>query len=393
MTPGLPGASPWGRMRELLGPEAPAFLDSYRRPAPAGGPDLLGVDPAALPGLLGIPPDPVPWCREACFLPEDVRVGRTVAHAAGLATCRSRRPWPSGSPGRAAGPAGAPTWPPPRRQGDPGRGRLGGAGVVVANEVQRGSRVQVLADNSTAGARGGRCWPARPWPAWPNGSRGVRPGAARRPLLGRGPVQARSRGRRPVASRPRPGQRRTPARPARRRRPPGPPGRRAAYATCTFAPEENEHQVAGFLATHAGLGVLDIPHHPGFTPGRPDWTPGTPPTWPAPSASGPTTSAARATSSPSWVAPANPGRNWGAVLHPCPAGGGARSPGPYLTRGGGSRPTRWRKSRRGGGGGGAGLQRSRRGGGGRGRAAGPAGAAARLRGRGGSSRPTRWPWP
>src|SRR5918992_1290774 len=105
MTAGLPGAFE-ARMRELLGPEAPAFLDSYRRPAQrAVRANPLKLDPAALPGLLGIPPDPVPWCPEAWFLPEGVRVGDTLA-----------------------------------------AGRLGGHGVVVANEVQRG-RVQALADN------------------------------------------------------------------------------------------------------------------------------------------------------------------------------------------------------------------------------------------------------
>jgi 16S rRNA C967 or C1407 C5-methylase (RsmB/RsmF family) len=84
MTAGLPGAFE-ARMRELLGPEAPAFLASYRRPAQrAVRANPLKLDPAALPGLLGIPPDPVPWSPEAWFLPDGVRVGDTLAHAAGL---------------------------------------------------------------------------------------------------------------------------------------------------------------------------------------------------------------------------------------------------------------------------------------------------------------------
>ncbi|MGH3101361.1 MAG: hypothetical protein ACRDPU_10240, partial [Thermoleophilia bacterium] len=79
MTAGLPGAVE-ARMRELLGPEAPAFLASYRRPAQrAVRANPLKLDPASLPGLLGIPPDPVPWCPEAWFLPEDARVGDTLA--------------------------------------------------------------------------------------------------------------------------------------------------------------------------------------------------------------------------------------------------------------------------------------------------------------------------
>src|SRR4029453_561964 len=84
MAAGLPGGFET-RMRELLGPEAPAFLDSYRRPAQrAARANPLKLDPAALPGLLGIPPDPVPWCPEAWFLPDGARVGDTLAHAAGL---------------------------------------------------------------------------------------------------------------------------------------------------------------------------------------------------------------------------------------------------------------------------------------------------------------------
>jgi NOL1/NOP2/fmu family ribosome biogenesis protein len=49
------------------------------------------------------------------------------------------------------------------------------------------------------------------------------------------------------------------------------------YSTCTFAPEENEGQVAWFLTAHPDWDVLDLPTHPGFTPGRPDWTPAGPP--------------------------------------------------------------------------------------------------------------------
>jgi NOL1/NOP2/fmu family ribosome biogenesis protein len=55
------------------------------------------------------------------------------------------------------------------------------------------------------------------------------------------------------------------------------PGGVLVYSTCTFAPEENEQQVAGFLADHPGWELGEIPHHEGFAPGRPDWSPGGPP--------------------------------------------------------------------------------------------------------------------
>jgi hypothetical protein len=55
------------------------------------------------------------------------------------------------------------------------------------------------------------------------------------------------------------------------------PGGVLVYSTCTFAPEENEQQVAGFLAAHPDWELLEIPAHEGFTPGRPDWSPDGPP--------------------------------------------------------------------------------------------------------------------
>ncbi|HEX2373828.1 MAG TPA: RsmB/NOP family class I SAM-dependent RNA methyltransferase, partial [Actinomycetota bacterium] len=146
-TAGLPEAFV-ARMRQLLGPEAPAFLASYGRPAErAVRANPLKLDPAALPGLLGIAPDPVPWCREAFFLPEGARVGDSLAHAAGLCYVQEPSALAVGEaldlrPGQrvldlAAAPGGKTTLI---------AGRLGDRGMVVANEVQRG-RVQALADN------------------------------------------------------------------------------------------------------------------------------------------------------------------------------------------------------------------------------------------------------
>lgn len=49
------------------------------------------------------------------------------------------------------------------------------------------------------------------------------------------------------------------------------PGGRLVYATCTFAPEEDEAVIAEFLATHADFHLIEAPPHPGFSPGRPEW--------------------------------------------------------------------------------------------------------------------------
>jgi 16S rRNA C967 or C1407 C5-methylase (RsmB/RsmF family)/NOL1/NOP2/fmu family ribosome biogenesis protein len=278
MTAGLPGAFE-ARMRELLGPEAPAFLASYRRPAQrAVRANPLKLDPAALPALLGIPPDPVPWCPEAWFLPDGVRVGDTLAHAAGL--CYAQEPSALAvadaldvRPGHrvldlAAAPGGKATQV---------AGRLGGQGVVVANEVQRG-RVQALADNldrwgSPRTVLAGETV-ARLAEALPGGFDRVLLDA---PCSGEGLFR-----RNPAAAAQwRPGhvpgsaerQRGLLADAARLVR----PGGVLVYSTCTFAPEENEQQVARFLTDNPDWELLQVPLHPGFAPGRPDWSPGGPP--------------------------------------------------------------------------------------------------------------------
>ena len=278
MTAGLPGAFE-ARMRELLGPEAPAFLASFRRPAQrAVRANPLKLDPASLPALLGIPVDPVPWCPEAWFLPEGVRVGDSLAHVAGL--CYVQEPSALAvaealdvRPGHrvldlAAAPGGKATQV---------AGRLGGQGVVVANEVQRG-RVQALADNldrwgSPRTVLAGETV-ARLAEAFPGGFDRVLLDA---PCSGEGLFR-----RNPAAAaqwRPShvPGsaerQRGLLADAARLVR----PGGVLVYSTCTFAPEENEQQVARFLTDNPDWELLQVPLHPGFAPGRPDWSPGGPP--------------------------------------------------------------------------------------------------------------------
>jgi 16S rRNA C967 or C1407 C5-methylase (RsmB/RsmF family)/NOL1/NOP2/fmu family ribosome biogenesis protein len=278
MTAGLPGAFE-ARMRELLGPEAPAFLASYRRPAQrAVRANPLKLDPAALPGLLGIPPDPVPWSPEAWFLPDGVRVGDTLAYAAGL--CYVQEPSALAvaealdvRPGHrvldlAAAPGGKATQV---------AGRLGGQGVVVANEVQRG-RVQALADNldrwgSPRTVLAGETV-ARLAEALPGGFDRVLLDA---PCSGEGLFR-----RNPAAAAQwRPGHVRGSAERQRALLADAAllvsPGGVLVYSTCTFAPEENEQQVARFLTANPDWELLQVPLHPGFAPGRPDWAPGRPP--------------------------------------------------------------------------------------------------------------------
>ncbi|TYA14818.1 rRNA cytosine-C5-methyltransferase [Paenibacillus faecis] len=49
------------------------------------------------------------------------------------------------------------------------------------------------------------------------------------------------------------------------------PGGRIVYSTCTFAPEENEAQIAAFLEQNPAFELISLPEGRGFSPGRPDW--------------------------------------------------------------------------------------------------------------------------
>lgn len=49
------------------------------------------------------------------------------------------------------------------------------------------------------------------------------------------------------------------------------PGGWLVYATCTFAPEENESSIARFLMTHPDFELIEPPRHEGFDRGRPSW--------------------------------------------------------------------------------------------------------------------------
>jgi NOL1/NOP2/fmu family ribosome biogenesis protein len=54
------------------------------------------------------------------------------------------------------------------------------------------------------------------------------------------------------------------------------PGGRLVYATCTFAPEEDEGVIWRFLRSRPDFELVQAPWYEGFQPGRPDWA-----EWPA----------------------------------------------------------------------------------------------------------------
>ena len=49
------------------------------------------------------------------------------------------------------------------------------------------------------------------------------------------------------------------------------PGGLLVYATCTFAPEEDEGSLSRFLQARPDFDIISTPQFPGFTPGRPEW--------------------------------------------------------------------------------------------------------------------------
>ncbi len=49
------------------------------------------------------------------------------------------------------------------------------------------------------------------------------------------------------------------------------PGGYLLYATCTFAPEENEGVMGQFLRAHPEFDVVDVASHPAFDAGHPEW--------------------------------------------------------------------------------------------------------------------------
>lgn len=48
-------------------------------------------------------------------------------------------------------------------------------------------------------------------------------------------------------------------------------GGRLVYSTCTFAPEENERVIAGFLEAHPDYMLLDVYKYEGMSSGNPEW--------------------------------------------------------------------------------------------------------------------------
>lgn len=264
-----------GRMERLLGAEAQDFLHSLTL-APRQG---LRVNTAkiALPQFwkrTEFALEPVPWCPEGFVVdPAETRTpGRHPDHAAGLYYLQDPSAMAATvlldpQPGEvvldlAAAPGGKSTHI---------AARLQGQGLLVSNEWVRG-RVAALIENvERLGIRNAlimNASPARLAQQWPqqfdrvlvdapcSGEGMFRKSAAAR--QGWRPEMVRGNAKRQLKIL-------TSA--ARLLR----PGGRLVYATCTFAPEENEEVIARFLQQHPRFSLIEPDWQPGWDRGRKEW--------------------------------------------------------------------------------------------------------------------------
>jgi NOL1/NOP2/sun family putative RNA methylase len=264
------------RMERLLGQEFTAFREALERPALQGVRiNTLKASTDAVVSLLPWELHPVPWCPSGFTVPEDARPGKHPLHAAGVYYVQE----PSAmavadaldvQPGHAvldlaASPGGKATHI---------AALLQHRGVLVANDLVAG-RIKPLGENiERCGVRN-----AVILNAVPQTLASAMPGAFNRvlvdaPCSGEGMFRRGSVARREWSEEHVEGcavrQERLLDDAARMVK----SGGTLLYSTCTFAPEENERQVARFLERNPGWELVDIPKTRGRSPGRPEWADG-----------------------------------------------------------------------------------------------------------------------
>ncbi len=262
------------RMQTMLGSEADAFFASFGIPSTSGLRVNTGkVSTAAFRALAPWAMDSIPWSPAGFHVLGEERPGRHPFHAAGLFYLQE----PSAmavaealdvQPGDlvldlAASPGGKATHI---------ASLLAGTGVLVANEII-GSRIKPLGENlerwgapntillnEEPGHLAGRLGPIfdRVLLDAPCSGEG---------MFRKSPIAIREWSPEHVqgsAAR----QAKILIDAARLVR----PGGHLLYSTCTFAPEENERQIARFLDLHPEWGLIPIPHREGFASARPEWS-------------------------------------------------------------------------------------------------------------------------
>jgi NOL1/NOP2/sun family putative RNA methylase len=265
------------RMQGWLGPEAEPFLQALSGPYRTGlRVNTLKIDPEAFRSRSPFPLSPVPWCPEGFVLEDlEARPGLHPYHAAGLYYLQDPSAMAAAilldpQPGEwvldlAAAPGGKTTHI---------AARMRNTGVLVANEIQP-RRASVLALNVER--MGVTCalltneTPQRLARRWEGLFDRVLVDApcSGEGMFARDPEAIRAwsveRVRRSAGL-----QKAILTEAARMVR----PGGWLLYATCTFAPEENEGVVDAFLRAHPEFDLVDPPRHPAFDRGRPEWIEG-----------------------------------------------------------------------------------------------------------------------
>ena len=260
------------RMRALLPGEADALLAALSEPPQRGlRLNTLKLSAEQWRSLSPWPLASIPWTNVGFHLPEDSGAGKHPYHAAGLyylqepsamAVAEAVAP----RPGElildlAAAPGGKATALAALSRGE---------GLVVANEVHRG-RAKVLGENlERFGAknvvmtgsevrqlaeRWGAVFGSVLLDAPCSGEGMFRKSADALSMWSEGTVQACAHRQQTLIT--------EAARLVK-------PGGNLIYSTCTFAPEENEEVIAGFLMSQPDF-VLEPLSLPSTSPGRPDW--------------------------------------------------------------------------------------------------------------------------
>ena len=264
------------RMRGLLGEEFDAFAASLAAPAARGlRVNTLKIAPDAFLARAPFALQRLPWLPEGFLIAEpEARPGRHPWHAAGLYYLQDPSamlaahlldPQPgewvldvSAAPGGKAAHLAA---------------RLDGKGLLAANEVVRG-RTRALIDNLERFGAGNIVVISEPVErlaqAWPGRFQRVLVDA---PCSGEGMFRKSQAARMQWDARAIAGNAARQERILAAAAQTVAPGGRLLYATCTFAPEENEAVVARFLRTHPDFILLKPPRLPYLDPGRPDWLP------------------------------------------------------------------------------------------------------------------------
>ena len=260
------------RMRRFLGAEFDAFEAAMQAERTNSlRVNGLKLEPDEIGNILPANLSPIPWCDAGFYVSHEARVGSSLAHALGLIYVQEASAMAVAlALGPQAGERVLDLCAAPGGKTTHLSQLMRGSGLLVANEINA-SRARILEENlERLGCPGAVTNEdptrlARAWPAYfdrilvdaPCSGEGMfrkNPDAAREwnPAL----VLACARRQTQILE--------SAATMLK-------PGGTLVYSTCTFAPEENEAVIEGFLESHAEFELLEIAD---FAHGRPDWVDG-----------------------------------------------------------------------------------------------------------------------